>query len=83
MQIENGQENTFPVLQISFIPNLLRFLCTATILPGSPVTYNLIKYTSKEFLQSYVCKPDGIRSLYLDGKGVLRNINNFRSENIN
>lgn len=32
---------TFPVLAISLIPNLLRFLWKATIFPGSPVTYTI------------------------------------------
>ena len=34
-----GKHPTFPVLAISLIPNLLKFLCTATIFPGSPVTW--------------------------------------------
>lgn len=35
--------HTFPVLAISLIPNLLKFLWRATIFPGSPVTCMIIK----------------------------------------
>lgn len=35
---------TFPVLAISLIPNLLKFLWRATIFPGSPVTWGPIDY---------------------------------------
>uniref|UniRef100_A0A0A9EJP2 Uncharacterized protein n=1 Tax=Arundo donax TaxID=35708 RepID=A0A0A9EJP2_ARUDO len=37
-ETNKDSRNAFPVLQISLIPNLLRFLCIATLFPRSQVT---------------------------------------------